>query len=304
MWFIRPLFLLFYLFVGASINEPIHLVFIGDSLMRYSYLDFVYRMHFRKDPPKNLTCNDHRSTHQKWKDYLHQSTLLFNGSMVCDCFRDDSLKSAENATETRYYRHPSGKLFATLFLKLGELPMYVKKNLSEAHVSSSLSEARRNTWIDYNYQELADHVIHLEPKPTVVLLNQRYWVTPFFPETDIRPELADMMRTLLTNTQHVLWLQGTPSSRERANLRSQVPNPTDNYVRSHLCNSSHSLQSTFLHTCRFVPFPNQLRNEISRSPREYYSDLFHFRNNTVYNIRISAALKLIGLSHLYNSSFE
>jgi hypothetical protein len=260
---------------------------------------------FHQDPPQNLTCNDNRLTRQKWEDYLVKSTLMFNGAMVCDCFRVDSQNVAENITETRYYRHPSGRLFATFYLKFGNFPVYGKKDVSKARVYSSLAEAHRNTWIAQNFQELArDHIIHLKPKPTVVLINERFWVTPFIPTADIRPELPDLMRTLLRSTPHVLWLQGTPTSKESASIYSQTQNPTDDYVRTNLCDPSHLLaQSISTSTsCRFVPFPNLLRLEISRRPREYYSDIFHFINNTVYNIRVRAALHLIGLSHLYDSA--
>jgi hypothetical protein len=43
-------------------------------------------------------------------------------------------------TETRYYRHPSGKRFATFYLEYGKHQIIGKKNLSEARVYSSLEE--------------------------------------------------------------------------------------------------------------------------------------------------------------------
>jgi hypothetical protein len=182
-----PLYLLLLLHLPLSTTtnlgtkHPVHLVFIGDSLMRYSYLDFVYRMHFRQDPPKKLTCNDNQCAgRQRWEDFLVQSTRLFDGYMLCDCYREDiKTTPPERMTETRYYHHPSGKLSATFYLKNGNYSIFVKKNISEAHTYASLEEALQDSWIVRDHEELAkDHIINLKPKPTVVLMNQRFWVIP------------------------------------------------------------------------------------------------------------------------------
>jgi hypothetical protein len=288
----------------SSSKHPIHLVFIGDSVMRYSYLDFVYRIHFHQDPPMKLTCNDNRCAgRQKWEDFLVQSTRLFNGAMLCDCFRVDAQNVAENMTETRYYHHPSGKLSATFYLKNGNYSVYGKKNLSEAHIYSSVEEAHRDAWVAGDHEELArDHIKYLKPRPTVVLINQRFWVIPF-DRADVRPELPGMMRSLLHHTDHVLWLQGTRTSTESRKDIVEKLNPTDDYVRSELCNSSHPLARSISVTksCHFIPFPPPLQREITQRANQYYSDYLHFSNNTVYKIRIQAALHRIGLSHLYQS---
>lgn len=291
---------------GHSSRYPVHLIFIGDSVMRYSFLDFVYRIHFNhRSPPVTLTCNDNRCAgRQKWENFLVQSTRLFNGSMVCDCYRADSQNVAEKMMETRYYRHPSGKLSATFYLKNGNHSVYGKKKISEAHIYSSIEEAHRDAWVARDHEELArDHIRYLKPRPTVVLINQRFWVIPFDKAADVRPELPGMMQTLLRETEHVLWLQGTRTSTESRKDIVEKLNPTDDYVRSELCNSSHPLARSLSVTksCHFIPFPTQLQKEITQRASSYYSDYLHFSNNTVYKVRIQAALHRIGLSYLYHS---
>jgi hypothetical protein len=270
--------------------------------MRYSYLDFVYRMHFRQDPPKKLTCNDNQCAgRQRWEDFLVQSTRLFDGYMLCDCYREDiKTTPPERMTETRYYHHPSGKLSATFYLKNGNYSIFVKKNISEAHTYASLEEALQDSWIVRDHEELAkDHIINLKPKPTVVLMNQRFWVIPL---ANVIPELPGMMRTLLRHTKHVLWLQGTRTVTESWKDIIEKLNPTDDYVRTELCNSSHPLAHSISasHSCQYVPFPTQLQKDITQRANSYYSDYVHFSNNTVYKIRIKDALDRIGFSHLYD----
>jgi hypothetical protein len=152
VWLLYVALLVISLFIGHLLScesrswfpeDATHLVFIGDSVMRYSYLDFVYRLHFHQDPPINLTCNDDRRARQRWEDYLVHSTSVFKGAMVCDCFRSDSQNVAENMTEIRHYRHPSGKLFATFYLKLGDFPVFGKKDVSNARIYSSLKRPTR-----------------------------------------------------------------------------------------------------------------------------------------------------------------
>jgi hypothetical protein len=308
-----------------------HLVFIGDSLLRYSYLDFVYRLHFHQTPPVDLITNDRSgSQSQKWEDYLLYSTEIFQGSMICDCFRSNSQNVPDKISEIRYYSHPSKQIYVSFYLKFGHYPIFGKPNHSDAKVYSSFDECRFNSWQVNNYQDLINQIKLLSPKPTVILLNERFWLTPFQKTiTEIISELPDLIRSLFQFVDYVLWLEGTPTLKESLTFKQEKPNPTDDFMKTILCNSSHPLARSIALAspspssdlnrkykfCYFVPFPSQLRAEISgrispplpvgatttttaTATAEYYSDHYHFKNSTVYQIRIKSALETIGLSYL------
>lgn len=323
-------------------NTPIHLVFIGDSVLRYGYLDFIYRIHFHEAPPKNFTFNDH-STRLKWTTYLSLTTDIFQGSMICDCYRGEIMGKSDDIFETRYYRHPSGKFYATYYQKWGNVPVYGKNDFKEMKVYNNLAEAQKNTWIASTFADLITyHLLPLYPPATAVILNQRFWVTPFRKAINITPEMAPMMKVLLNYVDHVLWLEGTPTQSE-AKQKQQDFNPLDHYMKSRLCNISNpehiersstepsltpikpfstpypllpqnipltqtqqnqikpkSRDSNQHISCKFVPFPSKLRKNLENNPDIYYADGYHFIDNELYHIRLSEALKTIGLEDIYN----
>jgi hypothetical protein len=348
-------------------TPQIHIVFIGDSLLRYTYLDLAYRLHFHKSPPLNLTSNDRGGpTNQRWEDYLLYSTEIFKGSMVCDCFRSSSQNVPENITEIRYYTHPSKQIYLTFYVKFGQYPIFGKINRSEAKVYSSLEDSRLNSWNASVYRELVPHIQSLSPIPTVVILNERFWLSPFH-DSEIISELPDLIRSLFQFADHILWLQGTPTLKESRTNHLEKLNPTDDFMSSILCNSSHPLALSIADSllpassasssayssggstrsdnkkfCHFIPFPTQLREDMTRHgypptpppsatgtalrfggpPRsrigsptaaptvipgtaiaDYYSDHYHFKNNTVYELRMRSALETIGLSDITRKGF-
>ena len=62
----------------------IHLVFIGDSLTRYQFLSTSYQLHFKTPPPKYIV---NEKVHKSWLNFYQNTSVIFNGSMKCDCFR-------------------------------------------------------------------------------------------------------------------------------------------------------------------------------------------------------------------------
>lgn len=277
-----------------------HFVFIGDSIMRYTYLDFVYRLHYpdHQTPPKLLTCYDlpSRST---WQYFLNASTQYFHGSMICDCYRGEVFGRSDELFEIRYYHHPTRKISATYYQKFANVAVSGRQNLSDAYVYPTLGEAQKNRWNSQTYEDLVrDHISKLEPSPTVILLNQRFWVIPFR-KIDIRQELIPFMKVALGFVDHVLWLEGTPTLIESTKKQYDF-NPTDDFVRSILCNSSHPTARTISPSkfCKFVPFPSSIRRDLTIDPLHSYADPYHFMNSTVYLTRLQSALVSIGYSNI------
>lgn len=65
------------------------LVFIGDSLTRYQYLDLVYSLHFgnhdfaRRNKQNPLSAPSFRT----WLDFLNHTTSALRPNEACDCYR-------------------------------------------------------------------------------------------------------------------------------------------------------------------------------------------------------------------------
>jgi len=104
-----------------------HLVMIGDSLMRYQYIDLIYFIEFKKFPemfPNILRESDYFSVTSEWIAGLGASpadrgwtafmldlSRLFKGSERCDCYR--------SVTENRFYHNEELGVRVSFFLKQG-----------------------------------------------------------------------------------------------------------------------------------------------------------------------------------------
>eukprot|EP00392_Amoebophrya_sp_AT5.2_P007984 g8003.t1 len=80
-----------------------HVLWIGDSVTRYSYIDYVYRLHHRQ--PDLLTPSTllWERFHGNWTAYHQYSTAAFRGHMTCECFREgrqiQSMEEVEKEAE-------------------------------------------------------------------------------------------------------------------------------------------------------------------------------------------------------------
>ncbi len=68
-----------------------HIVFFGDSLMRYQYLAYVYKLHFFTTAVPGYMINE--KLYASWNDFFYNTTIVFNDAMKCDCFREASGES-------------------------------------------------------------------------------------------------------------------------------------------------------------------------------------------------------------------
>ncbi len=122
-------FILESVFVAASPGNNVHVLWIGDSLTRYGYIDYLYRFHrdnvgFRRfesarwsrlapAPVVTLaTLDDAGAEHNtgrsenntpvqllwerywgNWTDYFRGSTATFEGHMTCECWREPRMRT-------------------------------------------------------------------------------------------------------------------------------------------------------------------------------------------------------------------
>ena len=102
-----------------------HLVMVGDSLMRYQYINLIYFIEKKKFPEMapNI-CREHdynklspdwlhalgvTQKESGWPAYYMDLSRIFNGNEKCDCYR--------SLTENRFYYNAKLDIRVSFFLK-------------------------------------------------------------------------------------------------------------------------------------------------------------------------------------------
>jgi hypothetical protein len=151
---------------SSATSDFMHVVFIGDSITRFLYLDLTYRLHrggrsrglvVNATPPEflvnlmvpivrssgsspvaNRTAGEDEEEEEResvkgrnrkdWMKFFRKSLLPFDGYMRCDCSRN-SLQ--DRNVEHRFYQHPTRSLSLSYIQLLGSTPMSMRANLRE-----------------------------------------------------------------------------------------------------------------------------------------------------------------------------
>ena len=175
-------------------SEREHLVFIGDSTMRYSFLEFVDREHYRNNPdrlPQGLPPVElvHEKYHKSWTSFFRYTTEHFEGHMACDCQRSETFSLA-NEIENRYYTNPYNNHSYTYIQMYGDNQghgRYKPDAVYNATISlpaddedydPKANENLRKVWAYVGEdmdQLILQYVSKLEPKPTAIIMNAGLW---------------------------------------------------------------------------------------------------------------------------------
>lgn len=79
-----------------------HIVFMGDSVTRYQYLNLANYLESGEWWPDFLPYSELYYPWDSWINYYETTNSRLQGKEICDCFRNDSL-SFETVVENRYY---------------------------------------------------------------------------------------------------------------------------------------------------------------------------------------------------------
>ena len=103
--------------IANNKNDQVeHIVYIGDALLRYQYLTYVYFLQHQHLAPSNLT-NPGRTS---WREYFQDSVRAIGEHvMTCDCIRQPGM-SITSTLENRYYHHDN--VYVSYIQKLGDHP--------------------------------------------------------------------------------------------------------------------------------------------------------------------------------------
>jgi hypothetical protein len=157
----------------AASTDASHIIFFGDSLMRYQYLAYVYKIHFHTlDVPLGIIDE---KLYDGWVPFFKNTTEVFGGAMTCDCFREASILSAlQTFRENRRYTHPSGLLVASYYPLMGYVPI---QGMHANSVEKNFGKYVKAT--DWHYSGVhsfvTSHLSAVEPAPSVVFVNSGHW---------------------------------------------------------------------------------------------------------------------------------
>jgi hypothetical protein len=103
-----------------------HILMVGDSLLRYQYVSLVHLLSKGEFPDK--LDPDGKILQERmfpsWAEFFTSTNELFNntvsGSEICDCHRDQVLRSFAEITENRYFRDRKNNFSITYIQYFGD----------------------------------------------------------------------------------------------------------------------------------------------------------------------------------------
>lgn len=101
------------------IPKNLHIVFVGDSVTRYQYLNLIYYLYNGQwindnDQPNLAYIKQYKS----WIQFYNCSNEIFHGNEKCDCYRGSKSKLT---FESRYYSDPIHNNYISFLFKLGKI---------------------------------------------------------------------------------------------------------------------------------------------------------------------------------------
>ena len=110
----------------AAIPRHTHVVFIGDSLLRYEYIALALAYHFANaavEQKSDISMLRHKPSTMTWSEYYSVTSGLLQPNEFCDCYRRDTNSTRPHERplwiENRYYHDPHRDVTFTFVLWVG-----------------------------------------------------------------------------------------------------------------------------------------------------------------------------------------
>jgi hypothetical protein len=278
--------------------RDIHIVMMGDSLMRYQYLSLAYRLRYGVwfDDSKwyyhlvNEMSFRSPFNGNTWGEFLFHTNRILQPNEFCDCRRapmhDSNWK--QSFLENRYFYDPILNNSLVYINAMGhEIPVRgrllpnVTRSLEKDFVFQSVQDFGSSA--SWEYSDWADVVRHyvrkLDPQPRHIVMNAGYWPhnfgwsnTPTFNESgQFSQETENLTKVIKENPQYqFVWKTTTYSTKGL---------PDNNH-------SSDEVMCEQLHNCLNMSFTHKIR-------RDMYWDWVHFLE-PAYRVINEAMLDQLG----------
>ena len=160
-----------------------HVVFIGDSVSRYMYLNFAFLVTQRRFAPHlqdgGFPSISNERTWQSWKSFYINTSKIFGGMERCDCFRPDhSAFTALNTFENRYLFVPALNLNVTYLQLFGLHPMSFRNPVgyNTNHLLTSENYGPKLANYQGPPEETLARVFNILPKASLAIVNSGAWL--------------------------------------------------------------------------------------------------------------------------------
>jgi hypothetical protein len=167
------------------LNRSVHILFMGDSVTRYQFLDLAWAVH-SKGKPLSRKHSFEGAGWKNWEEFYRGTTDLFDGSMNCDCYRHPTFHCGDVrfCVENRYYRHPDYPLRLTHLQLFGDTPMTARIPLrlfgqgAEITPSTSTTFSGNLSFAESLTETIRKHISTMNPLPDAVVMNVGFWQHP------------------------------------------------------------------------------------------------------------------------------
>lgn len=261
-----------------SVPRNLNIVFMGDSLTRYQYLDLVYFLSHNgtwpspDDTPNLVLEHTHKNG---WLQFFNFTNSALRPYEQCDCFR---LHSTIKAVENRYFYDPQRNNSVTYLQKFGAHPFKSSWKVADVHQEHELAQVPPASvhsgadWAD----TIRDFVCHMSPKPSLFIFNAGIWADHDLGNVEMQHEIVQALK----ECQIVSMYKTTTK------MQDQLNQTWDEYERQ---------------LCNLTDYCMDLR-WTALVPDEHYWDAKHFRE-PIYSMMNVQLLSLI-TSHEHFESNE
>lgn len=158
-----------------SFYDGKHIVFSGDSLMHYQYLNFVYSLRHCTEVSAHLRPAIDEHNWESWSQMFHGTNSLLAPFETCDCFRDDSGYVLGQIFTNRYYHDPYRNVTVT-YMNLGWNGPLCQ---GRYRYKTVLTNSTEGFWTYTLPDAIRSHFPLLRSKPDVLLLNAGFFRNSF-----------------------------------------------------------------------------------------------------------------------------
>jgi hypothetical protein len=189
---------------NIPLPQNLNIVFMGDSLTRYQYLDMAYFLSHNgtwirpEDRPSMVMEKTH---YLGWNSFYNFTNANLSPYESCDCFRNAGMNGVRMnhkvTVENRYFIDTKRNNRVTFLQKFGDKPFKTSWAVSEIHQTHELVTSEKDVviinkwnWVD----TVKNFVCAMEPTPSAFIFNSGLWVDNELSQLDVQLQILSALR--------------------------------------------------------------------------------------------------------------
>ena len=185
---------------NMPVPRNLNILFMGDSLSRYQYLDLVFFLSHNgtwpspEDSPNMVVEKTHTNG---WVQFYNFTNSALQPYEQCDCFRAQKFNLA-TLIENRYYHDPERNNTVTYLQKFGKHPFKSSWNVTDVHQDHML--VQDSSELNFVHQDadwistIRDFVCHMSPKPSLFIFNAGLWSNHDLTNVEVQQRIIEALQ--------------------------------------------------------------------------------------------------------------